>query len=103
MYLGIKVVIAKSFARIHKANLINFGIIPLEFLDLADYQKISSDDILYFKDVIKSLNENKEILVENLSKNFVFKTKYNLTEREREIIKEGGYLPYIKKSLKSGG
>jgi aconitate hydratase len=100
MFLGIKAVIAKNFARIHKANLINFGILPLEFENQKDYEKIEKNDFLIFKNVLDSLDKNEPIVVENKTKGTSFKLKYNLTNREKEILKAGGLLPYTKERRK---
>ena len=93
MYLGVKAVIAKSFARIHFANLINFGILPLTFENPADYDKIEQGDELNAPDILKELNEHKPITFINKTKgNAEYKFKYNLTDRQIKIIKEGGLL-----------
>jgi len=96
MYLGIKAVIAKSFARIHKANLINFGIVPLEFVDKKDYDKLKEGDILDIRDTIRLLKRNKKMTINNKS----IQLKYDLSNREKEIIIAGGKLNYIKAHLK---
>ena len=93
LYLGIKAVIAKSFARIHKANLINSGIIPLEFENQSDYDGIDEYDELQLTDVESSL-EKGEFTVKNLTKNNEFKAKFNGSARELKILKYGGYLKF---------
>ncbi|MHB8232767.1 MAG: aconitate hydratase [bacterium] len=93
MYLGVKAVIAKSFARIHFANLINFGILPLTFENPADYDKIEQGDELYAPDILKELGGHKPVTFINKTKgNAEYKFKYNLTDRQVKIIKEGGLL-----------
>ncbi len=93
MYLGVKAVIAKSFARIHFANLVNFGILPLTFENPSDYDKIDQGDELYAPDILKELNAGMPIKFINKTKgNAELKFKYNLTERQVKIIKEGGLL-----------
>ncbi len=93
MYLGVKAVIAKSFARIHFANLINFGILPLTFENAADYDKIEQGDELNAPNILKELDERKPITFINKTKgNAEYKFKYNLTDRQVKIIKEGGLL-----------
>ena len=93
LYLGIKAVIAKSFARIHKANLINSGIIPLEFENQSDYDGIDEYDELQLTDVENSLAKG-EFTVKNLTKNNEFKAKFNGSTRELKILKYGGYLKF---------
>lgn len=94
MYLGVKAVITKSLARIHKNNLINHGVVPLNFVNLADYDKINQDDelkITNFPEQLKSRN----IIVKNLTKGFSFETKTELTEREVNILIDGGQLRQV--------
>lgn len=97
MYLGVKAVIAKSFARIHRSNLINFGILPLIFADPHIFEKIEVDDILVIEDFFDLLLRNDEIKIHNKTKGFDFYVKANLTERQVEIIKAGGLLNFVKK------
>ena len=93
LYLGIKAVIAKSFARIHKANLINSGILPLEFISSADYDSIDEYDELELTDIKESLLKG-EFIVKNRTKNTEFKVKFNGSERELKILSYGGYLSF---------
>ncbi len=99
MYLGIQAVIAKSFARIHRSNLINFGIIPFIFKNGGDYEKLEQGDRLIIHNLKKSLTENQKYTVHNLTKNFYFDLESNLNEREKEIILSGGLLPFTKKNI----
>lgn len=99
LYLGIKAVIAKSFARIHKANLINAGILPLEFNNVEDYENIGVEDELLILDLDKGLRGNYLVNILNKTKNKEVKVKFNSSERDAEIIKVGGYLNWINKKL----
>ncbi|MDY5305604.1 aconitate hydratase [Fusobacterium gastrosuis] len=94
MYLGVKAVITKSLARIHKNNLINHGLVPLIFRNKEDYEKISQDDELLIENFSEQLKSRK-ILVKNLTKNFEFETYVELTDREVEILKDGGQLKQV--------
>ena len=94
MYLGIKTVLTKSFARIHRDNLVNFGILPLTFSDNADYDKIKAGDILEIKGVRKTLEDNTPITIRNITQNFDIKTSYDFSLRERQILLAGGKLSY---------
>jgi aconitate hydratase len=94
MYLGLKAVLVKSFARIHLANLINFGILPLTFKNEADYDKIDQGDELAVS--IKGLAPGKELIVENRTKGIKIPAVHPLNEREIAIIKAGGALAYAK-------
>ncbi|NRT90488.1 aconitate hydratase [Clostridium beijerinckii] len=95
LYLGVKAVIAKSFARIHKANLINNGIVPMEFKNEADYDKIELTDDLKMEDIQAAL-ESGIVKVKNLTKGIEFDATVDLTEKEIAVIKEGGRLNYVK-------
>lgn len=96
MYLGVKGVIAKSFARIHRANLVNFGIVPLTFVDAADYDGVEQGDELAIADISKTLGERPILMVENLSKGSWFEVRHDLSPRQIEIILAGGMLNYMK-------
>ncbi|HDH58252.1 MAG TPA: aconitate hydratase, partial [Bacteroidetes bacterium] len=93
MYLGLKAVLVKSFARIHLANLINFGILPLTFENEADYDKIEQGDNLEIP--VADLSSGK-LTVKNASKNIQIPAQHPLNEREIAIIKAGGALAYAK-------
>ena len=95
LYLGVKAVIAKSFARIHKANLINNGIIPMEFEAEVDYDKINLLDELQIIDIQSALINGK-VIVKNLTNSTFFNAYINLTEKEIDVIKAGGRLNYVK-------
>ncbi len=97
MHLGLRAVLAKSFARIHRSNLINFGILPLLFSDPSDYDKIDQGDILEIVNVYDSLENDKPFKVMNKSKNYNFDAIAKFTKKEKEVLKAGGLLPYIKK------
>jgi len=92
-YLGIKAVIVKSFARIHLANLINFGIVPLTFVDANDYDSLDCNDKLEV--VINDLT-NEQVILRNLTKNQEIKLNHTLSGLDAEILKIGGKLPWIK-------
>ena len=95
MYLGIKAVFAKSFARIHRANLINFGILPLTFQEESDYDAIDEFDELMI-DNLHNLHPDTPLTVSNTTKNTHFLVNHNLTYLEIETIKAGGTLNLIR-------
>jgi aconitate hydratase len=95
MYLGVKVVIAKSFERIHSANLINFGIIPLTFCDEKAYDTIDQGDRIEIQKIRDILILNGQIVVRNLSKKQEFLVDYSLNERQKKILLAGGALNLI--------
>ena len=95
LYLGIKAVIAKSFARIHRDNLINSGILPLVFENESDYDTIDMTDILSIENAQEQI-ENEKIVVKNVTKNTEFKVLLSISERQRTFLKAGGVLNSIK-------
>ncbi|QSQ08033.1 3-isopropylmalate dehydratase large subunit [Koleobacter methoxysyntrophicus] len=96
LYLGIKAVIAKSFARIHKANLINSGILPLAFKNKEDYELFDEMDDVEMNGIINALNQGAEIVLINKTKNKAVKLTFEGSKRDIEILKCGGYLNYAK-------
>jgi aconitate hydratase len=97
MYLGIHAVIAKSYARIHRSNLINFGILPLKFSKSEDYEKIEKGDRLLLEGIKRTLKENQYYKIYNVTKHYSFEVSSDFNEREKDIILSGGLLPYTKK------
>ncbi len=94
MYLGLKAVVARSFARIHKANLINFGILPLVFADQADYDRVQQGDSLAISKVRESLPEGS-LTVRDESRSLEFRVRAELSDRESQILLAGGRLNTI--------
>jgi aconitate hydratase len=92
-YLDVKAVIVKSFARIHLANLINFGIVPLTFVDNSDYDKIQLGDRI----AIDVSDLSSEIILKNLTRNQAYILGHSLSERDISLLKAGGKLPYLKR------
>jgi aconitase (EC 4.2.1.3) len=95
-FLGVRAVIAKSFARIHHANLVNFGIVPLEFKHKEDYHKFSLGDELLIPDLKNRLQEGKEIVVINKTTGEEIVCTYNLTPKQISVLLKGGLLNWIK-------
>ncbi len=91
-------VLAKSYARLGWQNLVNFGILPLEFKDHADYDALEQGDILELKAVRESLENGKEIRVKNKSNGKTIECKHSLSDRQLEVILEGGVINYFKKN-----
>lgn len=97
LYLGVRAVIAKSFARIHAANLINAGIMPLTFSNPADYDELEQNNELEFSNLFDGLDCGK-IIIKNKTKNKDIELICNFTERQKAIIKAGGLLKYTKEN-----
>ncbi len=98
MYLGVRAVIAKSIERIHKANLINFCIVPIEFAEPADYDKIKVGDKLQIDNLLEAIKSSSEIKIVNKTGSFELVGRLNLSARDREILLSAGFLNYIRKS-----
>lgn len=97
LYLGIRAIVAKSFARIHRDNLINNGILPLEFAEEKDYDAITQMDVLTLKDIRAQIASGKEeILVHNDTTGKTFVTRLKITERQRGMLLAGGLLNTVK-------
>ena len=94
MYLGVKAIIAKSVERIHAANLVNFGIISLSFKNMADYDKIDQGDEIEIPDIKKKLQNNEPVFLVDKTKNLKIELGYNLSQRQKDILYEGGLLSY---------
>lgn len=98
MYLGVKCVIAKSIARIHKGNLVNHGIVPMLFADPADYDKIDLFDDLEIEGFLSQI-PTRRVTVRNTTKGYTFDCVLDLTDNEVEVVLSGGQLRYIKRQL----
>jgi aconitate hydratase len=99
-YLGLKAVIAKSFARIHWQNLVNFGILPLTFVNSADYDAVGQGDELEIPDVCQYLNRGNLIQVANKTKKETYDTQHTLSKRQIEMIFEGSLINVVRKRQK---
>jgi aconitate hydratase len=96
MFLGIKAVVAISFERIHAANLINFGILPLTFANEADYDAISVNDRIEIADIIRALLKGADLVLKNITKRKTATLRYSLSPRQRDILLAGGMLNYTR-------
>jgi len=94
-HLGLLAVIAKSFARIHWQNLANFGVLALEFVDDADYDRIDQDDVLTLSDVWQTLHDDSPLVVTNTTKNTTFSVCHRLSSRQIDHVLAGGLIPWL--------
>ena len=99
LYLGVKIVITKSFARIHRSNLINAGILPFTFVNESDYDKISQGDVLSCENLIESIKSGADIVVTNKTTGEKIMCNCELSERAKDIIIAGGLLDYTREQL----
>lgn len=95
MYLGVRVVIAKSMERIHEANLINFGIVPFSFIDSADYDGIDAGDSLDFNNIAEAIAGSGRLTVRNTTKNTTFEIRTSLSKRQQAVLAAGGLMKFI--------
>ncbi len=100
LYLGVKAVLVKSFARIHRSNLINAGILPLTFENENDYENISLSDELVLEGLLSKIKNGEDLVLENKTNGKLIKVKCELSERAKDIILSGGLLSYTKDNLK---
>jgi len=99
MYLGVRAVLAKSIERIHKANLINFCIVPIEFAEPADYDKIECDDELVIDNLLEAIKGSDKVEIVNATGSFDFVGRLELSTRDREILLSAGLLNYTRNKV----
>ena len=97
MYLGVRAVIAKSIERIHRANLINFCIVPIEFADSGDYEKIKAGDKLKIDGLLDAIENSDTVKIVDETSSLEFVGKLTLSSRDREILLSAGLLNYTRK------
>ena len=98
-HLGLAAVLAKSFARIHRQDLINSGILPLTFAHAGDYDRIGRDDRLLIPDIVDRIEKGEKIRVRNETRNEAFELLLPLTDRERRTLLAGGLINLARKEL----
>ncbi len=94
-YLGLRVVLARGFARIHGQNLVNFGILPLEFVDPAEYDQLENGDILIFANLHEKLPQGR-VLIQNRTRSRTFEGCHDLSARQVQVVLEGGLINCVK-------
>ena len=98
-WLGTRVKIVKSFARIHRQNLANFGILPLTFVNDADYEAIEQGDVLQFRNLREQVKNGTEVKVHNETQDHTFTVEHDLSERELQMVLEGSQISVVKKEF----
>ena len=98
-YLGLRAVLTKGFARIHAQNLINFGVLPLTFINLDDYDSIQADDVLRLTDLRRVLTEGGELFVENVTRQRNFQMRHDMSPRQVQFLLRGGLINWMKERL----
>lgn len=102
-YLGVKAVLARSFERIHFANLVNYGIVPLILASQADYAALQPNDMLEISGLSASVRQDNSVMVSNKTRKMTFPVKLNFTGRQRDILLAGGVLRYARQKQTEGG
>ncbi|QKG27476.1 aconitate hydratase [Actinomadura verrucosospora] len=95
-HLGLRLVLARGYARIHWQNLVNFGILPLEFADVADYDRVEQGDRLRVEGVRAALEKGTEVEVRNVTKDETYRARHRLSPRQRELVAAGGQIPLLR-------
>jgi aconitate hydratase len=95
-FLGLRVVLAVSFARIHWQNLTNFGALALQFTDAADHDRIKRDDVLVLDGIREALSSGTDILVRNTTRDEVYSVRHELSTRQIEMLLVGGLIPWLR-------
>lgn len=98
-YLGLRAVLAKGFARIHSQNLINFGVLPLTFVEPADYDCIQAGDVLRLTDLRRVLTEGGELAVENVTRQVTFQVRHHMSPRQVLFLLRGGLINWMRERL----
>jgi aconitate hydratase len=95
MYMAVRAVIAKSFERIHSANLVNFGILPLTFRTESDYDRVAQGDEVDIPGVREALGKGGRLVAHDRTRGFDFELSCELSDRQREIVLAGGTLSFL--------
>jgi aconitate hydratase len=98
-YLGLRAVLAKGFARIHSENLINFGVLPLTFVDPVDYDGIQAGDMLRLAGLRRSLPAGGELVIENVTRQRKFQVRHFRSPRQVQFLFRGGFINWMKERL----
>jgi aconitate hydratase len=95
-YLGLRAVLAVSFARIHWQNLTNFGVLALEFVDAENYQTIEQDDVLVIEDVREAISSGTDVTVRNVTRDLGYRARHRLSERQVQMMLAGGLIAWLR-------
>ena len=98
-YLGLRAVLAKGFARIHAQNLVNFGVLPLTFVDPADYDRLQAGDVLRLTDLRRVLMQGGELAVANVTRQVTFQVRHHMSPRQVLFLLRGGLINWMRERL----
>jgi aconitate hydratase len=99
--LGLRLVLAKGFARIHRQNLVNYGVLPLVFAEPKDYERLETGDVLIARDLHQTLANGGDVILDIQGKDSI-STRHGLTEKQLAVIVVGGFINWRRKSLAAG-
>jgi predicted aconitate hydratase len=94
-YLGLRAVVAQSYARIHWQNLVNFGVLPLEFVDESDYDEIETGDVLSISGIRGSIGSSDQLTIRNTTRDSDYGVRHRLSPRQVEVLLTGGLIPWL--------
>jgi aconitate hydratase len=94
-YLGLRAVVAQSYARIHWQNLVNFGVLPLEFVDESDYDEIETGDVLSISGIRGSIGSSDRLTIRNTTRDTEYGVRHRLSPRQVEVLLTGGLIPWL--------
>jgi aconitate hydratase len=94
-YLGLRAVVAQSYARIHWQNLVNFGVLPLEFVDESDYDEIETGDVLSISGIRGSIGSSDQLTIRNTTRDTEYDVRHRLSPRQVEVLLTGGLIPWL--------
>jgi aconitate hydratase len=97
-FLGLRVVLARGFARIHAQNLVNFGILPLEYIDPSDYDRIDSGDMLVLENLREKIRQDR-MSIENRNRGRTVEVRHHLSARQKDVLLAGGAINWVKNRL----
>lgn len=101
-HLGLRLVLARGYARIHWQNLVNFGILPLEFADGDDYDRVEQGDVLRVADVRDALRDGSDVEVRNVTRGETYRARHRLSPRQRDLVAAGGQIPLLRERAAGG-
>jgi aconitate hydratase len=101
-YLGLRAVVAKSYARIHWQNLVNFGVLPLEFVDESDYDEIETGDVLSVSGIRGSVGSTDQLTLRNTTRDSDYAVRHRLSPRQVEVLLTGGLIPWLHERREAG-
>jgi aconitase A len=95
-YLGLRAVLAKTFARIHWQNLVNFGVLPLTFVNPDDWEKIKQEDVLRISDLRGGIHKGRRVTIRNITRNETYETEHSMSDRQIQVMLQGSLINLVR-------